>query len=118
MPLGENVSLDPLEPADDLIRQPPHLGEVPGARPEVLAEAVLDRLGQSGLEAGRRRGQRLDGVPRALQRRVERGRVRAAGGGVLDPLLRPGYGLHIHGRDDRTRVGWISPSSTMSCRRS
>ena len=98
--------------------RPAHLGEVPGARPEVLAETVLNRLGQAGLEAGGRRGERLDGVPRPFQRRVERGRVGAAGGRVLDPLLRAGYGVHVHGRDDRTRVGWISPSSTTSCRRS
>ncbi len=118
MPLGEEVSLDPLEPADDLVRQAPHLGEVPGARPEVLAETVLNRLGQADLEAGGRRGERLDGVSRPFQRRVERRRVRAAGGGVLDPLLRAGYGIHVHGRDDRTRVGWISRSWTTSCRRS
>src|SRR4029079_1050539 len=80
VPLGEDVSLDPLEPADDLVRQAAHLGEVTGARPEVLAESVLDPRGQARLEAGRRRGKGLDGVACALQRGVEGGRVSAAGG--------------------------------------
>ena len=53
MPLGEDVSFDPLEPADDLVRQAANLGEVAGARPEVLAEPVLDRLRQARLEARR-----------------------------------------------------------------
>ena len=83
-----------------------------------LAEAVLDRLGQSGLEAGRRRSQGFDGVPRPFQGRVERSRVRAARGRVLDPLLRAGDRVQVHGADDRTRVGWNSPSWTTSCRRS
>ena len=118
MPLGEDVALDPLEPADDLVHQAAHLGEVTGARPEVLAEPVLDRLGQAGLEAGRRRGERLDRAPRALERRVERGRVGAAGGRVLDPLLGAGDRVYIHGGDDTTGVGWTFPSSTTTCRRS
>src|SRR5215471_20944376 len=115
MPLGEDVSLDPLEPADDLVRQAANLGEVTGARPEVLAEPVLDRLGQACLEPGRRRGEGFDCMPRPFERCVERGRVRAAGGRILDPLLRAGYGLQVHERDDRTSVGWISRSSTTSC---
>src|SRR5205823_4791872 len=59
VPFGEDVSLETLEPADDLARQAAHLGEVTRARPEVLAEPVLDRLGQAGLEAGRRGGERF-----------------------------------------------------------
>ena len=50
VPLGEDVSLDPLEPADDLVRQAAYLGEMTGARPEVLAKPVLDRLGQARFE--------------------------------------------------------------------
>ena len=118
VPLGEDVSLDPLKPADDLVGQATDLGEVTGARPEVLAEPVLDRLWQACLEASRRRGEGLDGVPCALQRRVERGRIRATGGGVLDPLLRAGDRVHVHGGDGTTAVGWTFRSWTTSCRRS
>ena len=58
MPLGEQVALEPLEPAEDLVHQPAHLGEVAGARPEVLLEAVLERGGQARLELGRRQRER------------------------------------------------------------
>jgi hypothetical protein len=117
MALGEDVSFDPLETADGLVRQAANLGEVASARPEVLLQAVLNGLGQTGLEAGCGRGERLDCVPGALERRVERGRIGAACGRVLDPLLGAGYGLHVHEPEDRTRVGWTFPSSTTSCRR-
>ncbi len=116
--LGEDVSLDALEAADGLVREATDFGEVACTRPEVLAEAVLDRLGQTDLEAGGGRGERLDRVPCTLERRVERGGISAAGGRVLDPLLSAGYGLHVHESEDRTRVGWTFPSSTTSCRRS
>lgn len=97
VPLGEDVSLDSLETADGLVGQAPDLGEMAGARPEVLAEPVLDRLGQACLEAGRRRGEGLDGVACALQGRIDRSRVGPAGGCILDPLLRAGNGFHVHG---------------------
>ena len=118
MPLGEDVSLDPLEAADGLVRQAADLGEMAGARPELLANTVLDRLGQAGLEPGRGRGKRLDRVSCPLERRVECRGIGATGGRVLDALLRAGYGLHVHEREDRTRVGWTFPSSITSCRRS
>ena len=119
VPLGEEVALDPLEPADDLVHQAAHLGEVPGARAEVLAEPVLDRLGQAGLELGGRRGERLDRVraPARASRRTlparcgRRRRPRSAAA--------RGYGVHRPGRRRyELRVGWMSPSSTTSCRRS
>jgi len=118
VPLGEEISLDPLEPADDLVRQPPHLGEVACAGTEVLPQAVLDREGEPRLEPGGRGRERLDGCPRTLERRVERGRVGAARGGILDALLCAGDRLQVHGSDGTTGVGWISRSSTTSCRRS
>src|SRR5262249_36231737 len=118
MALGQDVALDPFEPADDLIREPPYFCEGAGPRPEMLAQPVLDSPGQPRLEPCGRRGERLDGFPRPLQRRVEGGGVGTAGGGVLDALLRPGDRVHVHEADGTTAVGWNSSSSTTSCRRS
>ena len=65
VPLGEEIALEMLEPAQDLVHHPAHLGEVARARAEVLAEAVLDRVGQALLELRRRLGERVDRAARA-----------------------------------------------------
>ena len=118
MPLGEEVALDPLEATDDLVHEAPHLGEMAGARPEVLAQPVLDRLGEPGLELRRRRGKRLDGAPRPLECSFDRRGIGTAGRRLVQPLLRPLDGVEIHRHDDTTLCGWMSRTSTTSCRRS
>ena len=118
VPLGEQVALDPLQAADDLIHQPANLGEMAGARPEVLAQSVLDRLGQPRLELRRRRGQRFDRVPGPFEGRFDRRGIDPPGRGLVEPLLRAFDGVEIHGCDDTTRCGWMSQSSTTSFRKS
>ena len=114
VPLGEGVPLDPLQPADDLVHEAAHLGEVPRARPEVAADAVLDRFGQARFELGRRRRERLDRGARPLERGIEVGRL----GACLEPLLGAGDRVFVHGGDDTNCGGWTSTSSTTTFRRS
>ena len=91
MPLGEEVSLDTLEPADELVHQAPDLREVAPDGQHLCAEAVLHGVahaqGKRRLELGGRRGECLDLLARSLERRVERRRLDAAGCGLIDPLL-------------------------------
>jgi len=107
MPLGEEIAFDPLQAADHLIHQATHLGEMAGARPEVLAQSVLDRLGQPRLELRRRRGQCLDRAPRPFERSFDRCGIDSSGRRVVEPLLRAFDGVEIHGCDDTTRCGWM-----------
>ena len=55
----------------------------------------LKVLFQARFEAGRRRGERLDRVARALERGIERRRVRAPRGCVLDSPLSARNGVHV-----------------------
>ena len=100
MPFGEQVALDPLEPADHLVHQAADLGEVAADRHHLCAEAVLhrvaDRRRQGRLELGGRRRERLDLVARPLERRVERGRLDPSGSGLVDAGLRPLDRVGIH----------------------
>ncbi len=102
VPLGEHVALEPLEPADELVHQAAHLGEVAGDREHLLAQAVLHRVadagGEAGLELCRGCGERLDLLARPLERRVDRGRLGAALGGTGDPLHRALHGCVVHPR--------------------
>ncbi len=91
--LGEQVAFEPLEAADCLVHQPPHLGEVARDGNHLLAEALLNRTldlaRERGLELGRRLGQSLDLSAGALERRVGRGGVAPAFGGCSEPLVCP-----------------------------
>ena len=75
VPLGEQVALDPLEPADQLVHQAADLGEVAADRADLRAQPVLQRVAdaarQRRLELGRGGGERLDLLARPLERRVE-----------------------------------------------
>ena len=101
MPLGEQLALDPLEPADHLVHEPAHLGELAGdgdhlaAHP--LADGLADLVGQRGLELGRRLGQPLDLVAGALERRFDVARLGAPLGCGLEPLARPLERVFVHG---------------------
>ena len=78
MPLGGDVALNALEAADDLVHEAAHLGEVPGARPEVVADPFLNRVGQAGFELGRRCRESFDRRSGAFEGCVERRGVGAA----------------------------------------
>ena len=92
VPLGEHVALEPLEPADELVHEAAHLGEVAGDREHLLAHALLHRVADAGGEARFELcsgcGERLDLLARPLERRVHRGRLDAALGGAGDTLQR------------------------------
>ncbi len=117
MPLGEDVALEPLEPADRLVQQAADLGEVARDREHLGAQAVVDGgadlLRQRSLELRRRLGERLDLGPRALQRRLELGRCDPARGRFRDPGLGPLECLFVHGREDTLAAGWRRPSSRL-----
>ncbi|MGZ4308661.1 MAG: hypothetical protein ACXVRG_04825 [Gaiellaceae bacterium] len=93
MPLGQEVALDPLEPADHLVGQAADLGEVPSDRLDLLAQAVLesavDLRRERRLELRGGEAELLDLGPRPLERGVDGGRVSAAFGGLLEPFPRP-----------------------------
>ena len=102
VPLGEQVALQPLEPADHLVHQAAYLGEVTGDGEHLLAQAVLHRVadadGEGGLELGGSGRECLDLLACALQRRVHRGWLGAALGGAGDPLHRALHGCLVHRR--------------------
>ena len=91
--LGEQVAFEPLEAADRLVHQPPHLGEMARDGNHLLTQALLNRTldlaRERGLELGRGLGQSLDLSAGALERRVGRGGVGAALGGCSEPLVCP-----------------------------
>ncbi len=83
-PLAEEVALDALEAADDLIHQAADLGEVPRDRLGLLAHGLSDAGWQPFLESGCGSCQRVDLFPRPSEQCVEGSPVCT----VLDPLLR------------------------------
>ena len=131
MPLGEQVALDPLEPAEQLVHQAADLGEVAADGEHLRAEPVLDGVADPArerrLELGGRRRESLDLLAGPLERRVELCGLDPTGGGLVDPFLCPLDRLGIHWRPillapiGQTRDGtvaarWTWPSWTMSCR--
>jgi S-adenosylmethionine:tRNA ribosyltransferase-isomerase len=100
MPLGEEVALDALEAAEQLVHQPAYLGEVAGNRKHLCAEAVLDGVSdarrEGGLELCCRCGECLDLVARALEGGVHLRRLDPAAGGFLDARLRAGDRFGVH----------------------
>ena len=122
VPLGEQIAFDALEAADQLVHQAAHLGEMPRDGQHLFAQAVLHRVADARGEARLQlRGgcrQRLDLLTCALERRVHGGGLDAAARGFLDPRLGAGDSFGVHRSDVTVAVGWISPSSTTTCRRS
>ena len=120
--LGEQVALEPLEPADRLVQQAADLGDVPRDREHLGPQAVVhggaDLLRQHALELGRGLGQSLDLGARALERGFELGGRDAAGRRCGDPLFRPLECALVHGCESTLAVGWMPASSTTTCRRS
>jgi hypothetical protein len=120
--LGEDVALEPLEPADHLVEQPADLGEAAPDRDDFGAEALVhgraDLLGQGALELGGGCGERLDLDARALERGFQLGRRDPPGRGFRDPCFRPFECLLVHAQEATLAVGWTPPSSTTTCPRS
>ena len=92
MPLGEQIALEPLEPPDRLVQEAADLCDVARDGQDLGAEAVAngdaDMRRDRGLELGRGGGERLDLLPRSLERRLELRRLGSPGGRVGDALLR------------------------------
>src|SRR5439155_22847507 len=88
VPLGEQVALEPLEAADDLVLEPAHLREVAHARAEMLAQAVLDVHGKPRLQLGSRLRQRLQRLTGPLEGGVDGRRLDPAFGCLLEPFPR------------------------------
>ena len=100
MALGKEIALDALEPADELVHEAAHLGEMPRDREHLCAQSVLHRVAdtcrQARLEQRRRGGERLDLLARPLEGGVHGGRLRPAAHGFPDPRLRAGDRFGIH----------------------
>ena len=101
MPLGEDVSLEPLEPANRLVEEAADLGEVARDRQHFGTEPVVhggaDLLRERSLELRRRLGERLDLRASALQRRLDFGRRDPSVGRFRDPSLGPLECFFVHG---------------------
>ena len=82
MALGQQVGLEPLEPADHLVREALDLGEPARDRRRLLAQPVAerapDRVRQHDLELVGGLGERLDLEPRPVERGRDVGRERVA----------------------------------------
>ena len=122
VPLGEDVSLEPLEPANRLVQQAADLREVATDRqhfgPQAVVHCGADLLRQRSLELRCRLGESLDLCPRALQSRLDLGRCHPARGRFRDPGLGPLECLFVHGPEDSVPTGWRRQFSITTSRRS
>ena len=121
MPLREDVALQPLEPAEQLVHQPAHLGELTADRGGLGRDAFLDGLAdlrrQGRLELSRRGSEVSSPCARAPAPRPRRPR-RCAFGRLCETLPRALDRVLIHRRNTNLGVGCKPPSWTTSCRRS
>ena len=110
VPLTEEVSLDPLEAADQLVHEAADLGEVAADGHDLCAKPVLhgiaDARGKGRFELGGRRGERLDLVARPLERCIECSGFDPSGCGLVNTGLGPLDRVRIHraGRYSRDRT--------------
>lgn len=90
MPLRENVALESLEPAEQLVHQPAHLGELAADRTGFGRDTFLDGLAdlrrQGRLELPRRRREIFETPPCALQGGLDIGGVGAPVGSLCEAL--------------------------------
>ena len=102
--LREDVALQALEPAEQLVHQPAHLGELTADRTRLARDAFLDGLAdlrrQRRLELSRGRGEILEPLPRALQGGLDVGGVGASLGSLCETLPRALDRVLIHRRQD------------------
>ena len=109
VPLGDQLLLEPLEPADRVVQQPrisPRLratGITSRRRPSCIAS--LTRSGKRRLEAARDRAERLDLLARAPQRSFEARLLLPALARLRDPPPGPFECLFIHGGKATLAVG-------------
>src|SRR5207244_5813462 len=100
--LGGEISLQPLQAPDHLVRKAAKLvhtaGHRAGLRPEPFADRLADLLRERALELRGERGELLDLASRALERGIGIGHGRAAGGCTRDPLQRLGDRHLVHWR--------------------
>jgi len=93
MALCEDIAFETLEAADRLVEEPADLGDVPGNRQDLGPKAVAYRIADLGrdrrLELSGARRERLDLLPRTLERRLEERRLRTARCRVCNTPLRP-----------------------------
>jgi len=101
VPLRKQIAFDMLEPANHLVQEAANFGEMAGARPEVLLQALLDRTRQPDLQLGGRGGERLDLVARPLERGIDRRRLDAHRRSLLDPFLRARDRFRVNHRNQR-----------------
>jgi hypothetical protein len=107
--LCEKLHLDPLEPADRLIREPAHLRELARNGPrfdaDALADGVADPIRERGFELGRSRGEGLDLGSRPLERGIDVARLWCACGRLCEPLAGAVESAFVHEDDDSVFAG-------------
>jgi S-adenosylmethionine:tRNA ribosyltransferase-isomerase len=100
VPLGEELLLEPLEPAVRLVQQPAHFREVPPDRRDLVAKPFphgrADAVGQARFELLGRPGERLELPARAVERGLESCRIGAPRAPLRDPPFRPFQRLLVH----------------------
>ena len=98
--LGEQVALETLQPADHLVQEAPDLRDVAADREHLGAHAVLYRVADASrqrcLELGRRLREAFELLARAVERRLQIGRTRAARGPLGDALSRAFESEFVH----------------------
>ena len=106
VPFREELTLEPLEPAEHLPGEPTHLGELPRDRQRLRAHPVADRradvLGERGLETRRSLGELGQLAGSSLERSVARD---AAVPRHPKPLACPLDRPLVHRREASVRVG-------------
>ena len=104
MPLREHVALQTLEPTEQLVHQPPHLGELAADRTSLGGDTFLDGLAdlrrQRRLELSRSRGEVFETLPCALQRGLDVGGVGASLSSLCETLPRALDRVLIHRTQD------------------
>ena len=100
MPLGEDVALEALEPAEQLVHQPTHLGELASDGACLGCDTFLDGLAdlrrQRRLELSRGRGEVFETLSCALQCGLDVGGVGASLGRLCETLPRALDRVLIH----------------------
>lgn len=102
--LRKHVALQALEPAEDLVHQATHLGELAADRTGLGRDTFLDRLAdlrrQRRLELSRSRGKVFETLPGALQGGLDVGSVGASLGSLCETLPRALDRVLIHRGQD------------------
>ena len=102
--LREDVALETLEPAEQLVHQPAHLGELAadwtGLGGDTFLDGLADLRRQSRLELSRSRREVFETLPCALQCGLDVGGVGASLGSLCETLPRALDRVLIHRTQD------------------